>query len=205
MTAEQCFIPHPAAELFPPMSKAECEQLKADIAANGLREPIVIYEGQILDGRNRYRACVESGIEPRYRTYEGSDPVDYVLSVNLHRRHLDKSQRAMSAAALATLEDGGDRSKLQICSCLTHDQAAQRFGVSERQVAKATALLKAAANGRAPAELVERVRSGKISLNKAENLLHLPKKQRRKARCAERPPGDPSDPGAPKQATDATI
>jgi hypothetical protein len=165
---------HQAAELFPQMSEAEYEALKADIAANGLREEIVTYEGQILDGSHRYRACLASHIEPRYREYEGDNPVNFVVSMNLHRRHLNPSQRAMIAAALANSKHGGDRTKAQICA-LNHAQAAKQFNVSERQVDKASALLKV--SGQAAAIFVEQVRNGAISLNRAEKLVQLPEAQ----------------------------
>lgn len=94
MTADSGIQAHPAADLFPLLSGDEYEAFKADIAANGLLEPIWIYSGQILDGRNRYRACLDIGVEPRFRTYEGDTPVAFVWSLNGERRHLSESQRA---------------------------------------------------------------------------------------------------------------
>jgi hypothetical protein len=73
--------------------------LRDDIAAHGQRDPIALLGGQILDGRNRYRACRELGIKPQSREWDGkgSSPVALVLSANLHRRHLTSSQRAAAA------------------------------------------------------------------------------------------------------------
>jgi len=72
--------------------------LVSDIRANGLLEPITLCEGKILDGRNRYAACLELGIEPRYREWNNeSSPIAYVVSLNLARRHLTSSQRAVIA------------------------------------------------------------------------------------------------------------
>lgn len=89
---------HPIADLLPPMSPDEHAALLADIHANGLVEPIALFEGKILDGRHRARACEEAGVEPRYRELpEGIDPLEYVLSENLHRRHLASEQRAAVA------------------------------------------------------------------------------------------------------------
>jgi hypothetical protein len=163
---------HWAADIFPLMDETDYNELKADIAQNGLREEIVIYQGQILDGRNRYRACVESGVVPRFREHKGDHPVEFVVSLNLLRRHLNTSQRAVIAAELADLKQGGERSKAQNCA-LTHAQAAERLSVSPRQVDKASALLNAEEGGRAATDLMTQVRSGKMSLNKAEQIVRL--------------------------------
>jgi N6-adenosine-specific RNA methylase IME4/ParB-like chromosome segregation protein Spo0J len=87
---------HEVANIFPLMQGEEFDALKADIAANGLREAIWLHQdGSIIDGRNRYRACCELGAEPQYRTWNGSGSlVAFVVSLNLHRRHLTPIQRA---------------------------------------------------------------------------------------------------------------
>jgi hypothetical protein len=75
--------------------------LKADIEAHGQREPVWTYHGAIIDGRNRYRACTELGIEPELREWDGQGSlVAFVVSLNLHRRHLSSSQRATVAAEM---------------------------------------------------------------------------------------------------------
>jgi hypothetical protein len=176
--AKMELMPHAAANIFPQMNRADYEGLKNDVMSNGLREKIVIYQGQILDGRNRYRACTEAGIEPDFRQYEGHDPIAFVLSVNLHRRHLRPGQRAMIAAELTTSKHGGDRSKAQNCA-LTHAQAARQFAISERQVDKAAKVLKAETSGRVSAGLMAQIRSGELSLAKAEKLVRLPLNQQR--------------------------
>lgn len=101
---------HPIAKHFPKMSGEEFEALKADIAANGQQEPIILHEDKILDGRHRYRACQELELEPRTRKWTGEcgTPAAFVASMNLHRRHLTASQRASIAVSLAS-PDGFDR------------------------------------------------------------------------------------------------
>lgn len=93
---------HPACLFFPEMEREEYDALKADIAKHGQLEPIVLDgENQIIDGRHRYKVCQELGIEPRKKRYSGSQSVlDFVVSTNLHRRHLTSGQRAILAAEL---------------------------------------------------------------------------------------------------------
>jgi ParB-like chromosome segregation protein Spo0J len=90
---------HPAAALFPlmDMDGPEFGELVADIYEHGLLQSIVLHEGKILDGRNRYRACQHAGFEPRFEEWNGESPTAYVLSLNLHRRHLTDGQRAAIA------------------------------------------------------------------------------------------------------------
>ena len=78
--------------------------LAADIKANGLQEPITIFEDAILDGVNRHKAYLIAGVEPTFVPYRGDDLWSFVLSANLHRRHLDASQRAMVATKLANIQ-----------------------------------------------------------------------------------------------------
>ena len=90
---------HPAANVFPLMQGAEYRALCDDITEHGLHEDILVYEGSILDGRNRYRACIDAGIEPRFREWDGNgSALDMVVSMNLHRRHLNPGQLGMCAA-----------------------------------------------------------------------------------------------------------
>lgn len=95
------------------MVGAEMEALKADIKANGLHHPIITHKGMILDGGNRYEACMAVGIKPLMTEYTGTNLVEYVLSANFHRRHLSKGQQATivsSATDWAKAQThGGDR------------------------------------------------------------------------------------------------
>ncbi len=91
---------HHLADLLPAMAQSDYDALKDDIAKHGLRESVWTYEGQILDGRHRYKACSELGVECRLRPYEGDDPHGFVVSMNIHRRHLTTPQRRELIAAL---------------------------------------------------------------------------------------------------------
>jgi 16S rRNA G966 N2-methylase RsmD len=85
---------HPLAKIFPLIEGEEFDLLAADIKAKGLLEPIWTYEGKILDGRNRWLACKRAGTAPRFQEYKGHDPISFIVSMNLARRHLTPSQRA---------------------------------------------------------------------------------------------------------------
>ena len=94
---------HPACTIFPPLPDDELRELADDIATNGLRNPIVLSEGKVLDGRNRYLACEIAGVKPRFIDFQGDDPIGWVVSQNLVRRHLTASQKAVVAFDLLPL------------------------------------------------------------------------------------------------------
>ena len=100
---------HPLAEIFPPLSEDELGALADNIRASGLHQPITTYKGAVLDGRNRLKACQRAGVEPRFVEYEGDDPIAFVISTNMFRRHLTLEQRAFAAAKLATLKSADRR------------------------------------------------------------------------------------------------
>lgn len=126
---------HPAAKLMPLMTAEEWTQLKIDIEENGQREPVVLYQGQLLDGRNRLKVCRELNIPVRAVSLpEEEDPYLNVASLNLHRRQLSTSQKAAVAAKIMDqlkLEPGQKR----------RDIAAVAFGVSPKLVQGAKTLL----------------------------------------------------------------
>lgn len=93
---------HPLAAIFPPMEGDDFEKLVADIKACGLREPITPYQGKILDGWNRYRACQNAKVEPQFVEFKGTDAEAkaFLISVNIHRRHLNPETRRTLLAEL---------------------------------------------------------------------------------------------------------
>jgi len=97
---------HEIADLFPLIYGDEFQLLCEDIKKEGLNHPVVLLDNTILDGRNRYRACVKVDIEPTFEEFKGGDPLAFVLSENLHRRHLTASQRAALAAEVANINLG---------------------------------------------------------------------------------------------------
>jgi hypothetical protein len=113
---------HPLARLGGPlMEGAEFDALVDDIKKNGLQEWIVTYQGMVLDGRNRFRACLEAGVEPHDEELVNRTGIEnddaaraYVISANLHRRHLTAEQKRDLIANL--LKAQPEKSNRQIAS-----------------------------------------------------------------------------------------
>jgi 16S rRNA G966 N2-methylase RsmD len=167
---------HPLAEIFPLIEGPNFDGLVASIRDDGQLEPIYLYEGKILDGRNRYRACLAVGVEPKFRVFEGKDPLSHVVNLNLHRRHLNESQRAMVAARLANMQHGGDRRSEQAANLplVPQPEAAKRLSVGERSVRSARTVQDHAIPG-----LVAAVDSGQVPVSRAASLAReTPEKQK---------------------------
>jgi hypothetical protein len=155
---------HPAALAFPEMSSAELQELADDIKQNGLVHPIVRNgEDVVLDGRNRLKACEVAGVEPRFETYKGTNPVGFIVSVNLKRRHLNESQRALVAARLATLKLGDNQhTKGGSANLPTQAAMAAMMNISERSIRHATIV-----RDSGKPELIRDVEQGKVSVSAA--------------------------------------
>jgi N6-adenosine-specific RNA methylase IME4/ParB-like chromosome segregation protein Spo0J len=156
---------HPLANVLALMEGAEYDALVADIKERGLVHPIVEFEGRILDGRNRWRACKDADAKVKIEKYKGNDPVGYVLSANLKRRNLNESQRAMAAAELANWKLGdnqytGGSANLQTLSL---PDAARLVGVSTRSAASA-----ASVREHAIPELADKVKRGSLAVSLVE-------------------------------------
>lgn len=176
---------HPLANIFPLLEGASFDELVADIKSNGLTDSIVLHEdGSILDGRNRYRACIAAEVDARMEMFHGADPLAFVISKNLKRRHLNESQRAYVAARLTTLQHGGDRRSDQFAEArvasanlpletetpveITQSRAAELLNVSERSVRDAVRV-----RDQATAELQRAVERGHLAVSAAVKAVAL--------------------------------
>lgn len=160
---------HPLAEIIPPASPEDYTALVTSIERVGQLEPIRTWQGRVIDGRHRLKACEQLAIEPVLREVRPEE-VDggteaallaYVLALNINRRHATTSQRALAAAKAVTSEHGGDRSKMQTCT-LTREHAAVLFNVGERTVAQARQLI-----AEADIRVVDLVARGVLTINAA--------------------------------------
>lgn len=158
---------HPLADVFPLIEGDEFAALVADIKERGLLHPIALYEGKILDGRNRYRACEEAGVTIRTWEYDGDDPIAFVIASNLLRRHLDESQRAMAADRLADMQQGARTDLAQICA-KSQEEAADLMNVSRRAVQHARKVRR-----RGTRKLANAVDNGKIKVSTAAKLADM--------------------------------
>lgn len=175
---------HPLSAAFPSMADDEFLQLKADIALNGQREPIILHEGMVLDGWHRYRACSELGIKPEKFTFDTkADPVAFVLSHNLHRRHLSASQRAAAVVACAEWAPASRPKKDEPGSPFSKNaDMAKAAGTTVRTIQHAKAAHQAG--------LTEMVKEGALTVKEAAQVARGPAKAR----------GKPPEPGSKKDA-----
>lgn len=151
---------HPVANIFPLMKGEAFDAFCSDIAANGLHEDIWRHDGKIIDGRNRYLACLEAGISPRFREWDGKgDLVAFVLSLNLHRRHLNESQRAMVAAKIANLSNGQHKGSSIDLAQISQGDAAKMLNVSAASVKRAKIV-----KDKGTPQLIEAVERGDVSV-----------------------------------------
>lgn len=161
---------HPYADIFPWIDGPAFKELVEDVRQNGVLEPIVFLDGAILDGRNRYMAAREAGVEYPRVEYTGDDPLGFVISRNLKRRHLSESQRAMVAAKLAKMP--AHRPADDNSANLRTSDAAAMLNVSERSVETARKVEREGAP-----ELIEAVETGEASVSAAALVVTLPKEE----------------------------
>lgn len=160
--------PHSIAEWFPMMEAEEFEEFVDDVRINGIKDPITLHENKILDGRHRHKARSITGRQAQYVQLPANvDPVDFVLTKNLHRRHLTASQRAFIAERVATQKSRGR--PLKNGTTVTRRKAAKLTGISTRQISRVRAI-----NARCPPEISDAIRDGDITINDAEAASKLP-------------------------------
>ena len=164
---------HPLAEMFP-YDPDLVHELEPDIAENGVLEPIVFMDGSILDGRHRYMAARALEVAYPRVEYEGDDPLGFVISKNLARRHLTDGQRATIAAKIADLAPGRP-GKTPPDGGISTAKAAELMNVSVRTVERAKTVQQ-----NADPEVVDAVQKGEITLARAETLSKLPKDEQKR-------------------------
>jgi ParB-like chromosome segregation protein Spo0J len=174
---------HPIADVWPMMDEAKLQELADDIRKNGQLVPVWLYEGKILDGRNRWAACQIAGVEPNTKEYTGDEPTAFAVAMNDRRRHMNKGALAAVAAELepffaadakrrqreAGKEHGrGQKVVQKVEQAIPANgrkavsEAATSVGVNRQYVADAKKV-----KAEAP-EVFERLKAGKITLQDAK-------------------------------------
>jgi len=190
---------HSIANLFPLLEGTKFDSLKADIAENGLLQPIVVYDGQILDGRNRHRACVDLSIEYASVEYDGDNPTAFVWAMNGVRRHLSTGQLTAIGVKMLPLfkKDGQKRQLANLKYSKQFVEGSKRTpriqGKATKKAAAivgvgATTIWRADYVKKNDPELFKKIESGEISPWHAEQQIknksskkkrrHAPRKQR---------------------------
>lgn len=173
---------HDAANIFP-LDEEHIAELAVDIQKNGQQVPIELIDGKILDGRRRYLACQQVEVEPLTKNVRPSDPVAYVLSLNLHRRQLTPSQRAMIGAKARECyeEQAKERQKLSSgrgqkgpvtvpdLKGDTRDHVGKTVGVGGSLIDRATKVIE-----QGEPELAKAVEEGRLSVSNAAKLVDRP-------------------------------
>jgi len=174
---------HPIADVWPMMAEDKLHELADDIRRNGQLVPVWLYEGKILDGRNRWAACKIAGIEPKTKDYTGDEPTAFAVAMNDRRRHMNKGALAAVAAELEPFfaadakrrqrEAGKDHGRGQKVvekvpqaiakpAVKSREEAAKSVGVNDRYVSDAKKVKQEAP------EVFERLKAGKITLQDAK-------------------------------------
>jgi len=180
---------HPYSEIFPLIQGADLDALATDIKTFGLREKIWLYDGRILDGRNRFLACKKAGVEPEYRVFRGTEngALALIVSANVKRRHLNASQLAMAAARISSYRSGAN----QHTEGVSIETASEIVGAKVASTKRARKVIE---QGSKP--LQKAVESGEVPVSRAAAVIDLPKPEQLAAAKAKpeptvAPPADP--------------
>ena len=164
------------ARIFPDMPPEDFARLVASIQEDGLMDPITVWQGQVIDGRHRYAACAEAGVERRFEYLDDdADPLRYILARNDLRRHLDESRRAVVAHKLSASSAPGRPRKengANLHSSFTQGEAAALLRVSRRTVAHAARVLSEDSPA-APAVRLA-VEQGRVTVSDASRVIDEP-------------------------------
>lgn len=186
MKAATDLVFHELAGMFPLIPPGfELDQLAADIKKNGLVEPILLYEGKVADGRNRYNACKIAKVTPTVEDWDGTEEelITLIVSKNLRRRHLNESQRAMAAAGIEPRLKAAAKKRQALRANLPEvekgksvDKAAEMLNVSGRTVQSAKKVTE-----KADETVQQAVVNGEVSVSDAVKIVDLPKSEQKAA------------------------
>ena len=166
---------HPLSAAFPDMDDEEFQDLLSSIKAHGQREPITLYQDKILDGWHRYRACQQLGVSPITTEFKGDDPVAFVIDLNLNRRHLSPSQKAIAVVSCSSWAKEGrpKHTRYELDETVpnepvfkTTNEMAKLAGVGNSTIKRAKEIVT-----KGDKETVEKVKKGALTLSEALKLI----------------------------------
>ena len=179
---------HPACALWPRPSDEEVNAIAEGMKTEGLLNPIWLFEGAILDGKIRYEACRIAGVEPRFETYVGDDPIRFSIAQNRERRHINSTDLTFVVAELCKLQRGGNRGNqytsgkglpkpLPLSEEKTIERLAKEAGIGRSNVVATKAILQDGESN-----IVEMVRANKVGAQSAAYFVrNTPRKLQREA------------------------
>lgn len=164
---------HPLSAAWPDMADEDFQSMRDSISDSGQLEPIVLLDGEVLDGWQRYRACLAEGVEPKTEVFAGEDPVAFVRSKHT-RRPLNLTQRLTAIHLMAAWRPAGRpaNSAPGAAYLPSASVVAKQEGASQRTVEQVRSAVK-----KGSPELVEAMKGGKVSAKRAEQIAKLPQEQ----------------------------
>lgn len=168
---------HPIADAFPLLEGAHWERFLATFSTGLVIKDGWLYEGKILDGRNRYRAALELGLKMKWHEYTGDDPIAFVRAMNFDgRRNMSPSVSTMVACRLHALRPAGRGRKKRSSTDLTRGEVATQFGVSVSSMEQGDKVL-----AKAAPEVVAAIERTELTISEALELVELPPDKQREA------------------------
>jgi len=172
--------------LIPPLTKEEYAQLEENILADGCRDPLVLWDGTLVDGHNRHEICTRHGIEFDTATAEFNSRAEarlWIRKNQLGRRNLSDFTRASlalgmkgdvaeiakakSEATVGRPNKSSEKSRAISApeKIRTDETLGAAAGVSSNTIRKVETIISTATP-----ELVEKAQRGEISINSAATL-----------------------------------
>jgi len=197
----ESYVQHPLGQIMPRMEAEQYHTFTADIKKNGLQNPIVLYEGKILDGWNRYSVCISQSIEPCFTKYEGDCPATFVMSSNMERRHLTPGQKACISTEILPFVEAEAKTRnirKDVSTGVVGSEPTQK-GRSSAKVAKMLhisdkSVLLAKKLKREDPEIFEKVKRGAYTLNDAKRNVKAKKQAAKNAAIISHAEVEPSIP-----------
>ena len=180
---------HPLSAAFPAMQPDEYQALCDSIIEIGVRNPITLFEGMVLDGWHRYKAATECGMACPFVELGDVDPKDFVIAQNKARRHITLAQLVACVSSVYQWKPQGGNQTALSAVCSTSKEVAEKTGASVRTVEQYRQVER-----KASPEVIEAVKRGEVGLPKAAAIAKLPMAEQ--AAALHKPAPKPAKPAS---------